>query len=390
MNGPIATTTYAARMPIRQASVLRSTRLRHLDIELTERCNNNCVHCYINLPADDRTAQARELSTDQVKDVLSQAAALGALSVCFTGGEPLLRNDLADIYEFARRLGLQVSIFTNGCLVTPALADLFRRIPPRQKIEVSVYGMERHSYEAVTRMPGSFDGFQRGLALLQERGVPVTIKSVLLPPIRSELADLSAWTATLPGVERPPRLSVFFHLRVRRDSIQKNRLIQNLRVKPEIGVEALRNNSQAYAKEMQQFCGKFMGPCGDGLFRCGAGDAPCIDAYGQVQPCLLLRHPETTYDLEGGSLQDALDGFFPVLRKRRASNRDYLARCARCFLGGLCNQCPGHAWVEHGELDTPVEYLCDVAHAQARDLGLVASDEKGWEVRDWRERVRSL
>ena len=44
--------------------------------------------------------------------------------------------------------------------------------------------------------------------------------------------------------------------------------------------------------------------------------------------------------------------------------------------------------MEHGTLDTPVEYLCRVAHAQARDLGLLADGEWAWEVQDGKARVR--
>jgi hypothetical protein len=71
----------------------------------------------------------------------------------------------------------------------------------------------------------------------------------------------------------------------------------------------------------------------------------------------------------------------------RATHPDYLARCARCFLKGLCDQCPAKSWMEHGTLDTPVEYLCAVAHAKARHLGLLAEGENAWDVADWREQI---
>ena len=57
--------------------------------------------------------------------MLTEAAGLGALSVRITGGEPLLRPDFEDLYVFARRLGLEVLLFTNARLITPELADLF-------------------------------------------------------------------------------------------------------------------------------------------------------------------------------------------------------------------------------------------------------------------------
>jgi sulfatase maturation enzyme AslB (radical SAM superfamily) len=61
----------------------------------------------------------------------------------------------------------------------------------------------------------------------------------------------------------------------------------------------------------------------------------------------------------------------------RARNPEYLRRCARCFLKGFCEQCPAKSWSEHGNLDTPVEYLCEVAHAQARYMGWLADNAHG-------------
>ncbi|MBN2107467.1 MAG: radical SAM protein, partial [Deltaproteobacteria bacterium] len=75
---------------IRQPEKILASSLEHLDIELTERCNNNCIHCCINQPAGDAEARAREMTTEQIRDILRQAAGLGCMSVLFTGGEPLL------------------------------------------------------------------------------------------------------------------------------------------------------------------------------------------------------------------------------------------------------------------------------------------------------------
>jgi len=103
-----------------------------------------------------------------------------------------------------------------------------------------------------------------------------------------------------------------------------------------------------------------------------------------------IRAPELTYQVAGANghslLRDAMDRF-SHLCELQAANPDYLRHCAVCFLKGLCEQCPAKSWTEHGTLDTPVEYLCEVAHAQARYLGWLGENECGWEVPDWRERV---
>jgi radical SAM protein with 4Fe4S-binding SPASM domain len=216
------------------------------------------------------------------------------------------------------------------------------------------------------------------------------VKSVLLPPNKAEMDEFEAWAATIPGVDRQPGYSVFLELRARHDSPAKNQRIIQLRFSPEEGLALLARREDSYRKSMAQFSAGFLHPQGDRLFACGAGEAGCVDAYGMFQMCMLLRHPDTAYDLKQGTLREALTEAFPRLRETRATNPEYLKRCARCFLKGLCEQCPAKSWTEHGALDTPVEYLCQVAHAQARDLGLLTEGEQAWEVADWRERIAKL
>jgi MoaA/NifB/PqqE/SkfB family radical SAM enzyme len=384
--------------------------LAQLDIELTERCNNDCIHCCINRPANDADARAREMTTAQVKEVLRQAADLGCLRVRFTGGEPLLRTDFEELYIFARQMGLKVLLFTNGRLIDPHLADLFARMPPLATVEITVYGMSQSSYEAVTRTPGSFAQFRRGVDLLLGRKVPFVVKSVPLPQNMHEIAEFEAWAKTIPWMNGSPTYAMFLDLRHRHDNAEKDAVIKSLRVPSQDKLALLTRDAKQYRREMAEFASKFMGPRGEVLFHCGAGKSICVDAYGRAQPCLSLRAPELTVNListhpsarsEGEPATDfsasekevmagglaAAAAQFSQLSRRRAQNSDYLRRCAQCFLKGLCEQCPAKSWMEHGNLDTPVEYLCEGAHAQARYLGWLNENESGWGVRDWRMRL---
>jgi radical SAM protein with 4Fe4S-binding SPASM domain len=365
--------------------------LRRLDIELTERCNNACIHCYINLPEADRPALERELATSVLKGILDEAASLGCLSVKFTGGEPLLREDFEDLYLHARGLGLKVYLFTNATRLSPPIVDLFARVPPLEKIEVSIYGVREESYEGVTRVRGSFQAVMRGIGLLLERKVPFVVKSAVLPPNRGELEELEKWAEGLPWMDRPVSWVSGFDLRARRDSEARNEDLRAFRLDGRDTIAILSRDTDSYLKDMKAFGARFMRPPGKRLLTCGAGNGTaCVDAYGSLQPCLLLRHPASIYDLKKGSLKRAMKEFFPELRLKEATNPHYLKRCACCFIKSLCEQCPAKSWMEHGTLDTPVDYLCELAHFQATDLGLLRSGEKGWEVEDWESRIRSL
>lgn len=155
-------------------------------LEITARCNNNCSHCYINLPAGDAVARSKELSLNEILSIAGQAVEMGAMWCLITGGEPLLRPDFSDIYLALKRMGLLVGVFTNATLIRERHVDLFKRYPPRN-LEVTVYGLTRKTYEAVTRHDGLFAAFRRGLGLLLENAVPVTLKAMAL---RSNLHEL--------------------------------------------------------------------------------------------------------------------------------------------------------------------------------------------------------
>jgi radical SAM protein with 4Fe4S-binding SPASM domain len=363
--------------------------LARLDIELTERCNNDCIHCAVNRPAGDAAAREREWPARRWQELLTEAAGLGCLVVRLTGGEPLLRSDFEDIYLHARRLGLRVMLFTNATLLGPRLARLLRDVPPLEAVEVSVYGLTKESAEAVTRTPGSHEACLRGLRLLGENGVPFAVKGAVLPPTRHEVEAFEAWAAGLPGSVGRPSFAVLFDLRSRPDAAQSAR-IAGLRPDGQAFVRFAAGRDGRAAEEWREFCGRSGRGGGDRLFTCrpGAGASAAVDPYGRLQYCLGLRHPETVYDLASGSLRQAVTEFLPRLRDRRTTNPAYLERCGRCFLKDLCGQCPAKSWAEHGRLDTPVEYLCGIAHAQAVAAGLLGKGEKAWTVPNGPERAQ--
>jgi len=384
-----ARSAHVRRVPSGRARLWasRTPVLTRLDIELTERCNNDCVHCSVNRPAGDRDARAREWPAASWKKLLDEAAGLGCLVVRLTGGEPTLRGDFEDIYLHARRLGLRVMIFTNATLVTPRLARALKDVPPLEAVEVSVYGMRRESYEAVTRTPGSHEAFRRGLGLLAENGVPFVVKGVFLPATRGETGEFEAWAAALPGRSAEPSYAVLFDLRSRRDG-GKNESIAALRASPDEFVRFSRRRGDRTVAEWGEFCARTGGARGDRLFACQpSGTSAAVDPYGRLQYCLGLRHPDTVYDLARGSLRAAMTEFLPAVRAIRAADPSYLERCGRCFLKGLCEQCPAKSWAEHGTLDTPVEYYCGIAHAQAVAAGLLRPGEKAWTVADAETRL---
>ncbi|MDD5597659.1 MAG: radical SAM protein [Victivallaceae bacterium] len=385
--------SYVVTKNLNQASLWRNTKplLGRLDIELTERCNNNCIHCCINLAEHDKTARDKELSTKELKNILVEAADLGCMMVRFTGGEPLLRDDFEELYIFTRKLGMKVILFTNGRLITLRLVELFAKMPPGEKIEITVYGMTKGSYDSAVRRQGAYEEAWQGINLLLANNIPFVVKGALLPSNKTELKEFEDFASTVTWMDRGPSYSMFFDLRGRRDSEKRNAQIKALRLSPEEGLSILTRDKKEYMKDKKQFCAKFTRPAGNNLFSCGAGKgSACVDAYGKLQLCMGLRHPDTVFDLRKQSIKTIMTERFADIRKMQAKNPRYMERCAKCFLKGLCEQCPGKSWTEHGTLDTPVQYFCDITHAQAEYLGLLGKGEKAWTVENWQERIRKF
>ncbi|NQT16234.1 MAG: radical SAM protein [Planctomycetes bacterium] len=355
------------------------------DLEITARCNNNCRHCYINLPAGDRAAREAELSLEEIEEIADEAVSLGALWCLVTGGEPLLRKDFAELYPALKKKGLLVSVFTNATVVTRQHARLFEKYPPRD-IEVSVYGATEATYERVTRRPGSYAEFRRGLDLLLGSGVKVRFKAMALRSNVDELPEMARFCRdrTKDYFRFDPQL----HLRFDGDPA-RNREIESERLSPEEIVmlersdperfEAMRNGCDSlimperptYEKctacAEQDTCEEFDGFTR--LLHCGAGNGSFNVSYdGLFRLCSSLWHPDCVYDLRKGNLTDAWNNLFPRVRGMRSDRKEFLQTCRSCEISNLCLWCPAHAHLETGELDAPVEYFCKVAHARAEML----------------------
>ena len=339
------------------------------DLEVTARCNNNCRHCYINLPAGHRQSKKKELSLHEIKELADEAVSLGALWCLITGGEPLLRDDFFDIYLSLKKKGLLVSVFTNATLVTQEHVRLFKRYPPRD-IEVSVYGVTADTYERVTRKPGSFDAFMRGLNLLLGSGGKVRLKAMALRSNVGEFQQIARFCRQ--KTKDYFRFDPFLHLRFDADQI-RNQDIKSERLSP-AEIVALERSDPERFQSLEKRCDKLIVPesshitCNH-LFRCGTGNGSFTVSHdGFFRLCSSLYHPDCVYDLRKGSLTDAWQDFVPQVRDMRSDRKGFLETCRACPLINLCMWCPAHAYLETGEIDAPVDYFCKVAHARAEAL----------------------
>ncbi len=321
-------------------------------IELTFRCNLRCAHCYCNLPLNDQDAIKKELKSEEIFHIFDQMAEAGCLWLLLTGGEPLLREDFLEIYTYAKKKGFITTLFTNGTLITPEIADHLAEWPP-QSVEITLYGATKETHERVTKISGSYERCKRGIDLLLEREIPLGLKSMVMTLNHDEIFQIKEYAEKL-GVK-------FRYDPLLNPRLDGNKTPCNFRLSPEEVIK-LDLADDRRVKEWREFCEKFIGPFqSDNLFDCGAGVSTFhIDPYGQMSPCEMPRFQG--YDLRFGSFQEGWHKSIPEFLNLKPTG-DYA--CGRCELISLCGQCPGWAWLENGNPEAPVEYLCQIAHLRA-------------------------
>lgn len=327
-------------------------------IELTERCNLNCLPCYIRKPVSDQNARTSELTTAEWYDLLGQVADEGCLCLLFTGGEPLVRGDFRDIYTYAKKKGFVLTLFTNGTLLTPEIGDFLGEWPPR-KIELTMYGRSQQVYETVTRVPGSYARFMRGLELLHERRIPFSLKTSIVAANVHELWEMKLFARDIGADFRFDPL-----INPRLDGCQTP---LEYRISPEEVVQLDKEDSDRW-NGLKRFPRELLRlpPSSESLYYCAAGiNGFHIDALGRLSVCLMAR--ERQYDTRAGSFHGGWTNFLAI---DRATKREKTTPCQTCELHCLCYQCPGWGKLEEDHAESVVEYLCRVTHLRAEALGI--------------------
>ena len=270
-------------------------------LELTPYCNVKCVHCYVtNCEYTDEV-----LSYQEVCRILDEVVEAGCTWLLFTGGEPLLRKDFVDIYTYAKKKGLLLTVFTNGTLVTPEIAHLFHDLPPRL-VEISIYGATEETHDKITGVKGSFKNCLRGIKLLLDQDVRLRLKTMAMTLNVHEINAMKELAETL-GVK-------FRFDPILNPVLDGSREPYRYRLSPEQVVDLDKEDPERAREWISTFETMDRNQeRPDTLYICGVGRGRFhIDAFGKLQLCTIARRPE--YDLRKGSFYDGWHNFLTKIR----------------------------------------------------------------------------
>ncbi len=320
--------------------------------ELTSRCPLDCKMCYIHRKENDCEAKQREKSTEWWLSVARQAQEAGMLMLLLTGGEPLLRKDFEEIYLGAKKLGLLVSVNTNGLLIDDAKVEFFAANPP-QKLNISLYGASAQTYGEICGNEAAFEKVVSAVKKLKAAGVAVKINYTAnqynnqdAQKIYEFAKELSLPVQTVTYMFPPVRVCGEAERLLPEEAAAlqfKCRLL-------EWGGEKLANHLVAKAKQpvpsVQESSGGEAIPC-----RAGRSTF-WVTWEGKMTPCGMMTEP--AFEIE--SFKDA----WGQITKSRESI--YLPpKCKNCELRKYCDTCAAVSFAETGSFSGLPEYMCKKA-----------------------------
>jgi len=152
---------------------------------MTRRCNLSCLHCYAEAAAE---ADSEELTTQQARSMIEDLAGFGVPVLLFSGGEPLLRDDLLELGHYAASLGIRAVISTNGTLIDHGVA---RQIQGAQfsYVGVSLDGLE-DTHDRFRGRPGAFQEALSGIRACREVGIKVGVRFTICQYNHREVAGI--------------------------------------------------------------------------------------------------------------------------------------------------------------------------------------------------------
>lgn len=169
--------------------------LRLVAWEVTRSCNLSCIHCRASAECGP---YENELSTAECFKVLDDIASFSTPIIIFTGGEPLLRDDIYDLVQHGSDLGLRCVMATNGSLLDETVVGRLIDVGI-QRISLSLDGAARETHDTFRKVEGSFDSVINGAKLATSAGLPFQINSTItrlnldeLPAMLDLAVDLGA------------------------------------------------------------------------------------------------------------------------------------------------------------------------------------------------------
>jgi len=332
--------------------------------EVTNACNLKCKQCH----ACSGHQMPSELDTEEGKRLLDSMASIDEFRMlAFGGGEPLVRPDIVELVAYARSLGLEISIATNGTLLTTELAKEFKKLGVTN-IAVGLNANDEEIHDGITNVPGSFIASRNAAYATVEAGMNLQINTTVMQENRSAIpglldfaSEVNAQIVLLYQLVPEGRGEEDMELSIRdykaltemvADKQRTNRSIIEPTCSPQYWAYLMSRNRDGHKPS-----GLSM-KLAETLFKgCVAGSGLCyVKPNGDVWPCPFV--PISAGNVRDHPLEHLwyYSDLFNSLRDRDKLTGE---KCSSCRYKYMCGGCRGRAYAHSGDYlgDDPLCFL---------------------------------
>lgn len=318
---------------------LKHKMISDIHIDMTDRCNERCIHCYVP------EGGVQHIETAIAFRILSEFRELGGMSAIFSGGECMLHPEFGAVLKKSRSLDLNIVILSNLTMCNENTVRLLREVRP-QFISVSLYSMDEKEHDAITRITGSWKRTMASIMRLLDAGVRLRLATPILYENMHAISGLKAF-ATENGIRNVFDIDIIGRMdhdcANRLHALGENDLLRVVRLnKPEL-------------------CNRHMGKkqCAPHARVCEIGDYSInVNAHGNYYPCdgfhgMILgnAHTDSLHDVWRGKKLEQL---------RAMRNKDF-GECATCNNRPWCKVCAMRNFNETGNIYQHAPFRCKLA-----------------------------
>lgn len=344
--------------------------------ELTPVCNMDCRMCYVKMSRQQQEAIRPLIKAEEWLKLAEEAKEQGLLYLLLTGGEPFGRRDFREILSGLHKMGLLLTVNSNGTLIDEETVEWLVRTPP-VRINITLYGASDETYERLCRNPKGFTQVTKAIRLLKDAGITVKLNCSLTPYNADDLEEIMAFARR---EELVIQATAYMFPPTRRDASMIGR---NERFTPQEAayysakIEKELGGTERFLKKAETLdFGSIPSDediCGDSEgeeIRCRAGKSNFWVTWdGRMLPCGML--PDEGVDL---SVTGFAEAWKQITGKTAAIRLP--VKCRNCSLKERCKICAAMTVTESGRYDCVPEYRCRMAQEYPEAFFRIAEEIK--------------
>ena len=325
-------------------------QLTSLHIEITSKCNERCIHCY--MPHDNKGSY---ILTDLFYDILEQCKEMKLLHITLTGGEPMLHKDFIGFMKKCKEYNMSVNILSNLTLLNDEIIEEMKT-NRLLSVQVSLYSMDSKIHDAITRKKGSFETTKKAILKLKENDVPIQISCPIIMQNKNTYKDVLAW-ANAHNIHVGCDYVIIAGCDHTTQNLESRLSIND--VKDVISEKIV--NEPKYLEIMEKEAEKKSSHTPDDFICSVCASSICVADNGNVYPCAGWQS-FVVGNLNQTSLKDVWVKSKNIQNLRGLRKRDF-PKCVQCPEKNYCTMCMVRNANEHPSGNHLVvnEYFCNVA-----------------------------